>query len=201
MAKDGSLGKLVKALGGLDKLANQINHTTEDFGSNARKSLIKIAPHKADELDKEAVSEERDELLGKMGVTMSTASGTQKTSALNDAKRVIRRKANSKVEARGINDLDSDALSSLPDSNGNIAGMEFIEDTTVRKLEKADNLSADQLDKLQELAKKGKTGGVPNGEINKAILAAEALGTPEGREKAEQLREKRRAIRKLKLGR
>ncbi len=185
MAKDGTLGKLSKALGGLSNLATQINHTTEDFGSNARKGLIKIAPHKADELDKEAV----DELKAKINPATPGINWTD-----TDAKREVRRKANSRVEARGIKDLSDETFSSVPDTHGNIAGMEFINDTTVKKLQKADNLSKEQINMLQELAKKGKRGGVYVGEINKAIEAARTAGD---NKKADELIEKRRAIRAL----
>ncbi len=181
MAKDGSIGKLSKALGGLDNLAVQINHTTEDFGSSARKSLIKIAPHKADQFDKESV----DELKTQINPATPGINWTD-----TDARREVRRKANSRVEARGIKELDDSALTGA-------AGMEFVNDTTIQKLKKADNLSTDQLNKLKELAKKGKIGGVFVGEINKAIAAAEALGTPEGDKKAEELRKKRVVIRAM----
>lgn len=177
LSEKGALGKLDKVLGGLDKLAIEINHITDKYGSVAKKGLLKIAPHLADQ-DTELVKEETDKILVSKGTPRDTATPIQISTAETEAKRELRRKANSKIEARDINNLTEDAIN-----------IEFIEDTTNKKLGKADNLSNDQIKLLQELAKKG-------GEINKAINAAKASGDTQ---KVDELRKKRKTIKALNL--
>ncbi len=141
MAKDGTLGKLKDVLGGLDELADVIGKTTEDFGSSARKALVKLDPRKAAD-DQEALLQELKDsgVITNPSATVAdiAAARTANPTGVAAGERELVKKANGAIAPREINDLDNDALD-----------IEFIKDTTVNKLKKADNLSRAKILKLK----------------------------------------------------
>ncbi|MEK7124105.1 MAG: hypothetical protein AAB877_00245, partial [Patescibacteria group bacterium] len=131
MAEKGTLGKLAKALEGLDKLAEQIDHTTEKYGSTAKKSLVKIDPRFA-----ARYKDDIDDALIFKGIKPADAKGTE----ISAVKKELIAKSYSRVNAREINDMDDEAINTT-----------FIKNTTKKKISRADNLSIEKIGILGNL--------------------------------------------------
>ncbi|MBX4200714.1 hypothetical protein KW786_01150 [Candidatus Parcubacteria bacterium] len=170
MAKDGTLGKLKDVFGDLDGLADAIEQTTEDFGSNARKGLLKLDPRQADR-DREAVAELQTQ------VNPASPAGANYSEA--EAERELVRRANSAIAPREIDNLDTEAIDER-----------FVEDTTAKKLKGANNLSKAKILKLKSL--------LPALRSQEAALNAISPRTAEQDIELDSLTEKIDVIEKLK---
>ncbi len=176
MSKDGSIGKLNKALedlalaaghtvNGLEETAKQMDHTAETFGSDAYKDAKKSDPRFIKK-DRKAIEEEAQSIAG-VGHVVAPAH-------IAAAEKKLVSKGYSKLEVSDIRKMETDAMD-----------IDLIINTTANKIAKAgEDLAKDKIKKLKTLA-------LPGGAIDTAITTATAAGDTE---LVADLQEKKRKI-------